>query len=79
MFFNCLFEHHFLSVTFEANFVLCGELLMPEVKGEAQDNLPKFTMSIRIERKDDLSGFKYGMVVGTRQSGLSISETCVLL
>lgn len=53
--------------------------MTPEVKGEAQDNLPKFTMSIRIERKDDLSGFKYGMVVGTRQSGLSISETCVLL
>lgn len=52
---------------------------MPEVKGEAQDNLPKFTMSIRIERKDDLSDFKYGMVVGTSRSGLSISETCVLL
>ena len=30
---------------------------------------------IRMGKKCDLSGFNYGMIVGARQVGLSISET----
>ncbi len=39
----------------------------------------KFKPSIRMEKKEDLSDFERGMVVGGRQAGLSISKTADLL
>lgn len=44
-----------------------------------QDNILKFKLSIRLERKGDLSEYKSGMVVCARQAALSVSETTDLL
>lgn len=37
-----------------------------------EDKPLKFKLSIRMEKKDDLSDYKCGMVIGARQVGLSI-------
>ncbi len=43
------------------------------------DDLLKFKPSIRMGKKGDLSDFEWGMVVGVRRAGLSISKTADLL
>ncbi len=44
-----------------------------------EDDLLKFKPSIRTGKKEDLSDFERGMVVGVRRTGLSISKTVDLL
>ncbi len=44
-----------------------------------EDDLLKFKPSIRTGKKEDLSDFERGMVVGDRRAGLSISKTADLL
>ncbi len=44
-----------------------------------EDDLLKFKPSIRTGKKEDLSDFERGMVVGARRTGLSISQTTDLL
>lgn len=43
-----------------------------------QHNVLKFKLSRRMEKKGYLSDFHGGIVVGSKQAGLSISETDVL-
>ncbi len=45
----------------------------------SEDDLLKFKPSIRTGKKEDLSDFERGMVVGARRAGLSISKTADLL
>ncbi len=44
-----------------------------------EDDLLKFKPSIRTGKKEDLSDFERGMVVGVRRTGLSISQIADLL
>ncbi len=44
-----------------------------------ENDLLQFKPSIRMGKKEDLSDFEHGMVVGARRAGLSISKTADLL
>ncbi len=44
-----------------------------------ENDLLKFKPSIRMGKKEDLSDFERGMVIGARRAGLSISKTADLL
>ncbi len=53
------------------------QCILASICGE--DDLLKFKLSIRMEKKWDLSNFERGMFVGPRKAGLSISKTADLL